>query len=81
VTKTVPSGGTLLTGTATCPSGKVPVGGGAIVIGVIDNGGDGTGPHVFESYPSSGSWTAGVIAASAYSGSFSLNVYAVCVNQ
>jgi hypothetical protein len=84
VTTTITAGGTTLVGTATCPSGKVAVGGGARIGGVVNIAGpgtDGTGPHLTASdidSPPNNSWTAIALSSAAYSGLFSLNVHVIC---
>ncbi|HUZ98951.1 MAG TPA: hypothetical protein VMU74_06290 [Gaiellaceae bacterium] len=81
VTASVAAGGALLTGHADCPTGKVPVGGGGTIAGTINTGGaDGTGPHVYESFPNGSSWQVSMEASAAYAGQYSMTVYAVCVN-
>jgi hypothetical protein len=68
-------------GSADCPSGKVVLGGGVGVGGLINNlTADGTGPHVYQSNPNGQTgWSAGVISSQAYAGQFSISIYAVCV--
>ena len=81
VTTNVPAGGTLVSGHADCPSGKVVIGGGSSMFGTINQGGaDGTGPHVWQSYPNGSSWQVDMEASASYSGLYGMTVYAVCAN-
>jgi hypothetical protein len=73
---------------ATCPNGKKGLGGGAAIFGTINSGGaaDGTGPHLFQSFPEVNGgvvtgWDGGAISSQAYAGQFSISVWVICVNQ
>jgi hypothetical protein len=73
--------------TANCPAGKIAVGGGARVSGLVTSGGaDGTGPHLNASSPTmSGAaatgWEASALASAAYNNQFGVSAYVICVNQ
>lgn len=81
VTTQVNPSGTLLGGEADCPTGKVPVGGGASMFGVINIvTADGTGPHLWQSFPTTHGWRADFEASATYSGQYGIIVQVVCVN-
>jgi hypothetical protein len=73
----------LVVGEAYCPNGKVPVGGGANIGGLINdtnNGQDGLGPHLFKSDIDTfgNGWVAGAIGATSYAKQFDLAIHVIC---
>ena len=70
-------------GEALCPSGKVALGGGASVSGLINNsnnGQDGLGPDLIASDIDTvnNGWAAAAFAAASYAGQFDLTIHVVC---
>jgi Collagen triple helix repeat (20 copies) len=65
-----------------CPTGKVPVGGGAAVFGLIRNAA-GQSPSVVDSSPTSTGWSSIAVAPQGFSNTanWSLTTYVICVNQ
>jgi hypothetical protein len=71
-------------GQANCPAGKIAVGGGGRIVGLINTlAADGTGPHLTASNPIGGAtgWEATAISSAAYNNQFGLSTFAICVNQ
>ena len=65
-----------------CPTGKVPVGGGASITGVIRTA-SGQIPSIVNSNPTATGWFSTGVAPQGYSntGSWSLTTYVICANQ
>ena len=65
------------TNSISCPPGKLPVGGGGGAFGTVDTGAN-SGPRVVVSLPTLSGWRVDVHAATGYSATWTLHVYAIC---
>ena len=77
VSDSVAGHGSVNTNSIDCPAGKLPVGGGGGAFGAIDTGAN-TGPRLVASIPTAAGWRVDAHAATAYAGSWTLHVFAVC---
>jgi hypothetical protein len=83
VTQTVqPLSNDIAIGVVDCPTGKVPVGGGASISGLIRTS-SGQIPSVVQSNPTSTGWGSIAVAPQGFStnGNWSLTTYVICANQ
>jgi hypothetical protein len=82
VSHTVQPSNDLAQDAVNCPTGKVPVGGGASVFGLIRNAA-GQSPSVVDSNPTSTGWSSIAVAPQGFSNTstWSLTTYVICVNQ